>query len=250
MRQPFFRSLLLAGLLLISACSGDIDVSAVFDDTGGLQPGDKVLLAKREVGAVKAIEVVEQAPGFVVELGLYPEHAELIQSNAVAYVPLSSPPTVVLINPTEAATPIAPGGRLRGLSPLEAAMWRANDTAGAVAAVIDQFGRQIDAYFESKDWEQTSAQIEAEIAELASQSSEAAETVVDELERLSASIRDGAAGRAQSLDEELDAIDREVDRLEAEGHKELVSALRRMLGRIEAMTPANAAPPGNASKEN
>ena len=122
MCQLFVRNLLATSLLLLTACTYDVPVSTVLEDTGGLRPGDKVYLATREVGTVESIGAAARTPGSTVELALYPEHAELVQSNAVAYVPLKSPPSVVLINPTETAAPVAPGGRLRGLSPLEAAV--------------------------------------------------------------------------------------------------------------------------------
>jgi len=64
MRKAFVYQLLLVWLLLLSACSRDVMVSTVLQDTGGLRPGDKVYLASREVGSVERIRVTEQTPGF------------------------------------------------------------------------------------------------------------------------------------------------------------------------------------------
>jgi hypothetical protein len=229
------RSLLPATLLLLSACAREVPVSTVFTDAGGLRPGDKVYLAAREVGSVQRIAATEEIPGYTVEIALYPNHAELVQANAVAYVPLKSPPTVVLVNPTEPAAPVAPGARLRGLTPLEAAVWQAHDAALAASAFIDQLARDIDRYFDSDDWARTRAEIDAEIAKLAADSRTAAERVVEELRLLFESIRDGAPAAGDTLEAEVAAIEAHIARLEAQGHEELVASLRRLLDRLEAM---------------
>jgi len=249
MCQLFVRNLLATSLVLLSACTQDVAVSTVLEDTGGLRPGDKVYLAAREVGSVERIGVAEQTTGFTVELALYPEHAELVQSNAVAHVPLKSPPSVVLINPTEPAARVAPGGRLRGLSPLEAAVWQAHDAAVAASDFIDQFAREIDRYFEGDDWARTRAQIDAELAELAADSREAADRVVEELRLLLESIREDARAGAHALEAEVAAIEQHIARLEAEGHEELVTSLRRLLDQIEAMAPSDQKPSDGADAQ-
>lgn len=242
MCQLFVRNLLVPVLLLLSACTREVAVSTVLDDTGGLRPGDKVYLAAREVGSVESIGVTELTPGFTVELALYPEHAELVQSNAVAYVPLKSPPSVVLINPTETAAPVAPGAHLKGLSPLGAVVWQAHDAAVAASDFIDQFAREVDGYFESEDWSRTRAQIDAEIAELAADSRDAAYRVVEELRLLFESIRDDASEGAVALKKDVAAIEEHIARLEAEGHNELAASLRRLLDRIKAMAASDGEP--------
>lgn len=223
--------------LLLSACTRDVRISTVVDDAEGLRPGDKVYLADREVGSVKSIALAEQTPGVTIELGLYPEHAELVQANAVAYVPLKSPPSVVLLNPSEPAAPVAPGAHLKGLSPLGAVVWQANDAAAAASDLIDQFTRQMEDYFDSEDWARTRAQIDAEIAGLAEDSRDAAERIVEEFRQLLESISEDAPRRTETLDEDVAAIEREIDRLDEEGHKDLAASLRRLLEQIEALAP-------------
>lgn len=237
MRRQLVCNLLVTAMLLLSGCSRDVAVSTVLEDTGGLRPGDKVYLAAREVGSVESVQVTEQTPGLTVELALYPEHAELVQSNAVAYVPLKSPPSVVLINPAEPAPPVAPGGRLKGLSPLEAVVWQAHDAAVSASEAIDQFAREIDRYFESEDWARTRAQIDAELEALAADSRDAADRVVEELRALIDSITEGPAKSRDERDADVAAIERHIASLEADGHKELAASLRRLLDRIEAMAP-------------
>jgi ABC-type transporter Mla subunit MlaD len=250
MCQLFVRTLLATSLLLLAACTRDVAVSTVLEDPGGLRRGDKVYLAAREVGSVESIGVAEQTPGFTVELALYPEHAELVQSNAVAHVPLKSPPSVVLINPTETAEPVAPGGHLRGLSPLGAAVWQAHDAAAAASDFIDLFAQELDGYFESEDWARTRAQIDAEIAQLAADSREAAHRVAEELRLLLESIREDARDGANALGEEVAAIEERIARLEVEGHEALVASLRRLLDQIEAMAPSDGKPSdGKDAKE-
>lgn len=249
MRQLFVPHLLVAWAVLLSACTRDVSVSTVLEDTGGLRPGDRVYLASREVGSVDTIQMTGPAPGFTVEFGLYPEHAELIQANAVAYVPLESPPKLVLLNPTEKAAPVAPGGRLKGLSPLEAVIWQATDAAAAASDFMEQFAREVESYFESEDWAEARAQIDAEIAELADDSRATAERIVLELQRLIESIKEDAADGARALKEDTSAIEGDIARLEAEGHEQLAAALRRLFGQLEAMDPRRMQAPETKASE-
>jgi len=247
MRQLLIPHSMLLLALLLSACTRDVGISTVVDDAEGLRPGDKVYLAAREVGTVTSVATSEQTPGVTIELGLYPEHAELVQSNAVAYVPLKSPPSVVLLNPAEAAPPVEPGAHLKGLSPLGAVVWQANDAAAAATALVDQFTRQMEDYFESDDWARTRANIDAEIAGLAEDSKHAADRVVEELQQLLEGISEAAPRRAETLDEDTAAIEREIDRLDAEGHHDLAASRRRLLKQVEAWTPPATASPDTST---
>ncbi len=112
-RAGFACTVLLA-MLPLSGCSRDIAVSTVLEETSGLRSGDRVYLDAREVGSIDRIDADGQAPGSIIEFNLYPEHAELVQENAVAYIPLESPPRLVLVNPTEAAAAVVPGGAPEG----------------------------------------------------------------------------------------------------------------------------------------
>jgi len=237
-------------LLLLSACSRDIAVSTVLDDTGGLRPGDKVYLASREVGSVDSVEATKQAPGFTVEFSLYPEHAELIQTNALAYVPLKSPPMLVLLNPTEPAAPVAAGTRLKGLSPFGAAIWQASDAAAAVSDFMEQFAQEVDSYFRSEDWARTRAQIDQEIAELTADSKAAAERIMEEFQRLIELLSQQTAGGAHAARQQVTAIEADIDRLEAQGHGEFATSLRRLLEQIKAMAPSEKSQPaGNETPD-
>ena len=238
MPQIYAHSVLLTTVLLLSACSRDVVVSTDLPDSGDLRPGDGVFLAERRLGTVRAIKATDQPPRAAVEIGLAPEHAALVQSNAVAYLALEGPPSLVLMNPTAAANPVAPGDRLRGLTPLEATIWRAGTAAEAVSGIVDQVSSKIVDYLQSDEWAQTQAEIDAEIARLASDSRQAAQSVVDELQALFDTINDRAADGAQKLADELTAIEAEINRLEAEGHDRLADALRRLRERIEALGPA------------
>jgi hypothetical protein len=242
MRKAFVYQLLLVWLLLLSACSRDVMVSTVLQDTGGLRPGDKVYLASREVGSVERIRVTEQTPGFTVEFALYPEHAELVQANAVAYLPLKSPPMLMLLNSYERMAPVAPGGRLKGLSPLEAAIWQANDAAVAASDFLEQLGQQVDGYFQSEDWAKTRAQIDAGISKLAADSEATAERIAEDLRLLIESLAENAATGTQALEESATEIEAEIARLEAEGREELANSLRRLLRQIEALEPSEREP--------
>jgi hypothetical protein len=230
-------SFLLIALLALSACSRDLAISTVLEESGGLRAGDKVYLEAREVGSVASVAQSEGAPGVVVSIGLYPEHAELVQSNAVAYVPLQSPPSVTLVNPLVPAAPVAAGAHLKGLSPLQAALWQVGETATAASAFLDGFARDVDRYFESERWAETQVQIDSAIAELAEESTEAAERIVGELEALFEATREEAAAGAQALEDETAAVEAEIRRLQAEGHAELAASLRRLLAQLEALAP-------------
>jgi hypothetical protein len=227
----------LTSCVLLCACSRSITVSTVLEDTGGLRPGDKVLLAGREVGEVDAIEADPSVTGFVLSLGLFPEHAELVRANAVAYVPLDGPPRVELVNPAVPGEPVAAGGRLKGLSPFEFAMWRAGDAVDSASDLISGLGRQIEGYFDSEDWARTRAEIDREVADLSERSGRAAESISAELGRLVESLRESARNHDGSLDDEVADIQREIDQLDAEGHPELAAAVRRLLEKIESMAP-------------
>ena len=188
MCKSLIRHLILVCLILLSACARDLTVSTVLDDTGGLRPGDKVYLASAEVGAVDRIEVTEMGPGFTVDFHLYPEHAGLVQSNAVAHVPLKSPPTLVLLNPTDPAPAVAPGGRLKGLSPLGVAIWQANEAAAAASDVMEEFAQEIDDYLESEEYSRTRDEIDAEVSRLVAESKAAAERIAEEFRLLAESL--------------------------------------------------------------
>lgn len=232
-----FSWLLMAAVLLLSACSRDVVISTELPVGANLRPGDTVVLDERELGTVSAIEVTPESNGMTVEISLHPEYAELVQSNAVAFASLEGPPALVLANPSETAAAVASGTRLRGLSAFEAAIWSAGNAAEVFSGIIDQFGQSIINYLESDEWAQTQSEIDAEIAKLAADSQRAAESVAEELKDLFDSINDRAAENAQLLADELTTIKEEIERLEAEGHEQLVAALRRLLEQIEALTP-------------
>ena len=227
-------------LLLLSGCSRDIGVSTVLEDTAGLRVGDKVFLDAREVGRVDRIEPAGQTPGFVVEFGLYEEHAELVQENAVTYVPLESPPRLVLVNPAEPALAVTAGGRLKGLSPLDLVIWQIQDAAGHASSLMEELALSIDSYLESEEWRETRADIDREISSIADRSRTAAERVAGELQALVESLAKTAENRAGELGEELSRIESEIDRLEAEGYEELAAALHRMHKQVEALAEKDA----------
>jgi hypothetical protein len=231
-------------LLLLAGCSRGVPVSTVLEETGGLRAGDKVYLDAREVGSIDGIEAAEQTPGYAIEVSLYPEHAVLVQEDAVAYVPLESPPMLVLVNPSETAPPVAPGGRLRGLSALELTIWQVSDAASQASSLMEALALRIDDYFESEEWQQARAQLDTEVSELAESSRATAERVGEELAQLIESLTETAAEHADELGEEMARIEKEIRRLEAEGHEELAESLRRLLERVEEM-----APPQSESRE-
>ncbi|MEM1436847.1 MAG: MlaD family protein [Pseudomonadota bacterium] len=243
MNQSIIRSLLLAILLLQTACSRDLSVSTVLPASSSLRPGDKVYLADQEVGTVRAIEVSEATSGIAVTIDIEAEQAQRVQSNAVAYTALEGQPALVLSNPSEPADPVAPGGRLRGLSPLEAALWRGGDAAQIVAGIVDQFGRKVADYLKGEEWTQAQAEVEAEIAGLADDSRQAAETVLDTVGALFDTVGDRAAEGANLLADELASIRTEIERLEVEGHEQLATALRRLLERLEKIAQPEAQSP-------
>ena len=235
MRGSLFGCMVLAVLLLLSGCSRGVAVSTVLEDSAGLRAGDKVYLDAREVGAVGSIEANGQTPGFTVEIDLDPAHAELVQRNAIAYVPPESPPMLVLLNPSELAPPVTPGDRIKGLTPLELAIWQVSDVAGQASSLMEALALRIDSYFESEDWAQTRAEIDEEISGLAADSRASAERVAEELQGLIESISETATDSASRLGEEVADIEEEIARLEREGYAELAESLRRLLDRIETM---------------
>jgi ABC-type transporter Mla subunit MlaD len=212
-------------------------VSTVLDDSGGLRPGDRVYLDSREVGSVTGVTAAAKTPGFTIEFGLYPEHAELVQANAIAYIPLKSPPMVVLENPVEEADPVAPNGRLRGLSPMEAAVWQANEAADSASEFMAAFARKIDRYFESEDWQETRAEIDAGMEELATESRTAADRIADAFRELVDTLNEAAARGSATLEDEVAGIEHDIAKLKADGHEELAASLQRLLDRIESMAP-------------
>ena len=222
-------------LLLLTGCSRSVSVSTVLEETGGLRAGDKVYLEAREVGVIDGIEAAGQTPGFALAISLYPEHAELVQEDAVAYVPPEGPPMLVLVNPAETAPSVAAGGRLKGLSPLELTIWQVSDAAAQASSLMEALALRIDDYFESEEWQQARVQLDKEMSELAASSRATAERVVEELEQLIKSLTETAADRAEEVSEEMVRIEEEIRRLEAEGHEELAASLRRLLERLEQM---------------
>jgi ABC-type transporter Mla subunit MlaD len=222
-------------LLLLAGCSRDVPVSTVLEETGGLRAGDKVYLDGREVGSIDSIETAGQTPGVAIDISLYPEHAVLVQEDAVAYVPLESPPMLRLVNPAKTAPPVAPGGRLKGLSALELTIWQVSDAAGQASSLMEALALRIDDYFESEEWRQARAQLDTEMSELAASSKATAERVAEELAQLIESLTEAAADRADEVGEEITRIKKEIRRLEAEGHEELAESLRRLLERVEEM---------------
>ena len=114
---------------------------------------------------------------------------------------------------------MAPGGRLKGLSPLEAAIWQAGDAATAASDFLELLRQKVDGYIQSEDWALTGAQIDAEISELATNSEATAERIVEEVRLLIESLTEDAAAE----------IEAEIARLEAEGREELATSLRRLL---------------------
>ncbi len=236
MRRRFLDGLILVALLLLSGCSRDVTLSTVLEAPEGLRPGDGVYLETREVGSVDEVEVAEQVPGYVIEFSLEPALAPLVQNNAVAYVPVEGPPMLVILNPSETAEPVASGGRLKGLTPLELAIWQVSDAVGRASSLMDVMTDRIESYFESEDWHQTRADIDEEIAGLAASSRSTAERVVTELEGLIESATETAADTSNELGGDIARIEKEIDRLAAEGHSELADSLRRLLERIDALS--------------
>ncbi len=235
MRGSSFGCVILAALLLLSGCSRDIAVSTVLEDTAGLRPGDKVYLDAREVGAVESIEVAGQTPGFKIGVNLDPAHAKLVQQDAVAYVPPESPPMLVLLNPSEVAPPVVPGDRIKGLTPLELAIWQVSDVVGQASSLMEALALRIDSYFESEYWTQTRAEIDEEFSDLAADSRATAERVAEKLERLIESMAEATTDNTSRLGEEVADIEAQIARLEKEGHEEVAESLRHLLERIEAM---------------
>ena len=235
MRSSLFGCLVLAVLLLLSGCSRGIAVSTVLEDSAGLRPGDRVYLDARDVGAVESIEATGRTPGHTVGITLDPAHAELVQRNAVAYVPPESPPMLVLLNPSEMAPPVVAGDRIKGLTPLELAIWQVSDVAGRASSLMEALALRIDSYFESEDWAQTRSEIDEEISGLTADSRATAERVAEELQGLIESMAETATDSASRLGEEVADIEAEIARLETEGHEKLAESLRRLLARIETM---------------
>jgi ABC-type transporter Mla subunit MlaD len=220
---------------MLEGCSRDPTLTARLPIGGDLQQGDSVLMSARQLGTVTRITRNETSPGITVEFSLDAELADRVQSNAFAFLALDGAPALVLANPAEESPPVVSGDQLSGLSPMDAAIWHAGQAAGVFSDMVDQFSQGVVDYLESDHWAQTQAEIETEIAELAAESQQAAEAVVEDLTILFDRLNDEAADSAEQLDDELQAIEGAIEQLRAEGHEQLSTALSRLLEQLKGL---------------
>ncbi len=235
MTTHLLRALFLITVLMLEGCSRDLTATARLPVGGDLQQGDSVLMSGRQLGTVSKITRNEASPGITVEFSLDAEVADRVQSNAFAFLALDGAPALALANPAEEAPPIASGDQLSGLSTMDAAIWHAGQAAGVFSGMVDQFSQGVVDYLESDHWAQTQAEIESEIAELAADSQQAAEAVVEDLTTLFDTINDQAADSAEQLDDELQAIEGAIEQLRTEGHEQLSTALSKLLEQLKGL---------------
>ena len=211
--QLVCKSILVLVVVALSACTRTVDVSVSFPESKGLGEGDQVVFQGKKIGEVAS--VTTSGSGVTVRLALESEPSRSIQSNAAAIVAETDPRTVEVLNPPATGEPVTEGTTLEGLgTPLELALWRAGTTVGAAGqGLVDQLNETFDSYFDSTQWEQTKADIHAQLDAVSDQSATAIEGASTGLKAFLAELETESTELIEDAEEnlaELQNKDRDV----------------------------------------
>lgn len=245
MSNPLLIKIAMVPLLLaLSACNGTeskqetVDLNVHFKDVGDLSAGSDV-----EFGGVKIGEVVRVVAGdddTTVELKLDADKAGVVQKNAAAAVSGISTPTVQIINPAEATADtltIADGDNLRGLnSSLEEAAWHAGKAIGMLQGVMEQATQSFSQYLESDEWQDTKREVETGLSGLTEQSTEAAETIRRNVEKMMAELEAQSGETVREAEKNFGEIEKQFRDLGEKGGKDIMNTVEQFLESLrEAM---------------
>jgi ABC-type transporter Mla subunit MlaD len=242
--QWVFKSFLVLGVVALSACTQTVDVSVSFPETRGLGEGDQVVFQGKKIGEVASVTPSDS--GVTVRLALESEPSRAIQSNAAAIVAETDPRTVEVLNPPATGEAVTDGTTLEGLgTPLELALWRAGTTVGAAGqGLVDQLNETFDRYFDSTQWEQTKADIHAQLDAVSDQSATAIEGASTGLKAFLAELETESTELIADAEENLAELQQKIETFQQEGQAQLAESLRRILEQLESAVSEQSPPSG------
>jgi len=122
---------------LIPACSRELHLTVLYNDSGGLKPEDRVFWKEKPVGTVQAVEVTRNGR-YAVRVRIKQDFRKVVTDQSRFLIQAdpqrSGNRSVVLIHLTEGGTPLPDGAEVEGSS--------------SISVWIEQSGRELQAWSE------------------------------------------------------------------------------------------------------
>lgn len=232
--SSFFRAVgaVLATMLLV-ACARDMNLTATFATPAGLDAGAPVYVGAEKAGEVSRLTIAGDMAK--AELSVDPGLTGALRTGTAALLATRDGRTVIeLYNYRSGARALQDGDELVGLNnSLEFAAWQAGEVLESGRQSMEAMSRSIADYFESDEWRQQRERMNRQMEDLKEglgrayeDTNDAYRAFMDDLERESGAARERARESYADLARKLR---QHIDRLEKQGHDNLVEPLRRLL---------------------
>lgn len=219
--------------VMLAACARDMNLTATFAAPAGLDAGATVYLDAEKAGEVSRLTVAGDMTK--AELSVDPGLAGALRTGTAALLATRDGRTVIeLYNYRSGARALQDGDELVGLNnPLEFAAWQAGEALDSGGRSMETMSRSIADYFESDEWRQQRQRMNRQMEDLKEglgrayeDTNDAYRAFMDDLERESGAAQEHARQSYAALARKLR---RHVERLEKQGHDNLVEPLRQLL---------------------
>lgn len=219
--------------MLLAACARDMNLTATFAKPAELDAGAPVYVGAEKVGEISRLTIAGDMAK--AELSVDPGLTGALRTGTAALLATRDDRTVIeLYNYRSGSRALQDGDELVGLNnSLEFAAWQAGEVLESGRLSMEAMSRSIADYFESDEWRQQRERMNRQMDDLKEElgrayedTNDAYRAFMDDLERESGAARERARESYADLARKLR---QHIDRLEKQGHDNLVEPLRRLL---------------------
>ena len=236
-----YIALLFSTMIVLTACSRDVEVSVAFTESQNVKSGDPVKFNHQVIGEVGGVD--EQDQGVTVKLELDPEKIDVLRAGSAAIV-MDQPQRHVQIYSVNAGGPLEPGAQIRGLNnAVDLANWSASNALGSLQGMITSAAGAFNQFLNSNDWDAMAKQLNDTLSEMSEQSSEALNQMGVELEMFIKNMQDQSSQTLKQADELSKQLNEQLQKFQSQGKDEIARALQDMLDAFNSTLDPNAVPP-------
>lgn len=219
------------GLMLLSACSNDIEVNVTFSQSHNLSKNDPVWFDGEKIGSVAKINTDN---GTRAELELDPELSKLLYTGAVARITETPQKGIEILN-SKNGNPISSGAELKGLNtPLEVSAWAAGGALGSLNELFVSAAVALNNSFNSQDFQDLSKQLQQTIQQLSDDSSGALNNILNNFEEVMQQV-ESQSGDVKTYAENLSKVLAEkMTQLQGQGEENLSKMLEDLQKELDS----------------
>lgn len=236
--KKIFLLLLTPCVLLLTACSSDVEVSVNFTQPQQVKSGDPVKFNGEIIGEVGDVDDLEQ--GTAVELELDPEKISDLNTSSAALV-INEPERYLELYSNATGEPIESGATIEGLNnPVDLATWTAGNALGSLQGLATAAASAFNQFLNDNNWDDVAEQLNESLSDLGEDSAGALNQLGGELEEFIKNMQAQSSESLKQADELSKQLNDELQKFQEQGADDIAKALQNMLDAFNSALDPNA----------